>query len=46
MSAPKGARPARLGQIAINVKDLQRAVTFYRDVLGIDYLFEIPQSAL
>jgi predicted enzyme related to lactoylglutathione lyase len=45
MSLPAGPRPTRLGQIAINVKDLQRAVRFYRDVLGIDYLFEILQSA-
>ena len=39
------SRPTRIGQIAINAKDLQRAIGFYRDVLGVDFLFEIPQAA-
>ena len=34
-----------VGQIAINVKDLDRAVAFYRDVLGMRYLFPIPNAA-
>ena len=29
-----------VGQIAIRARDLPEAVTFYRDVLGLDYLFE------
>jgi methylmalonyl-CoA/ethylmalonyl-CoA epimerase len=29
-----------IGQIAINAKDLPRAITFYRDVLGIPHLFD------
>ena len=29
-----------IGQIAIRARDLPEAVTFYRDVLGLDYLFE------
>ena len=29
-----------IGQIAINTHDVQRAVAFYRDALGLDYLFE------
>ena len=29
-----------IGQIAIAIQDVQRAVTFYRDALGLDYLFE------
>ncbi len=29
-----------IGQIAINSGDVQRAVAFYRDALGLDYLFE------
>ena len=33
-----------IGQIAINVKDLPRAVRFYRDVLRIPFLFEAPPS--
>jgi len=35
----------RIGQIAINVADLQRAVTFYRDVLGLRLLFEVPNMS-
>ena len=29
-----------IGQIAIRARDLPEAVRFYRDVLGLDYLFE------
>jgi len=29
-----------IGQIAISTHDLPRAVAFYRDALGLDYLFE------
>jgi methylmalonyl-CoA/ethylmalonyl-CoA epimerase len=29
-----------IGQIAINTRDVPRAVAFYRDALGLDYLFE------
>ncbi len=29
-----------IGQIAVNTQDLQRAVAFYRDALGLGYLFE------
>jgi methylmalonyl-CoA/ethylmalonyl-CoA epimerase len=36
--------PSRIGQIAINVKDLNRAVAFYRDVLRLTFLFEAPPS--
>ncbi|HEX6533214.1 MAG TPA: VOC family protein [Gemmatimonadaceae bacterium] len=36
---------ARIGQIAIPVHDLPRAVAFYRDVLGMRYLFEAPGLA-
>lgn len=35
----------RIGQIAVNVKDLARAVAFYRDVLGMRFLFEVPKMA-
>jgi len=34
-----------IGQIAINVKDVQRAIGFYRDVLGMRFLFEVPKMA-
>ena len=32
----------RIGQIAMHVRDLRSAVTFYRDVLGLPLLFEAP----
>lgn len=34
-----------IGQIAINVHDLERGVAFYRDVLGLELLFEAPGMA-
>ena len=34
----------RIGQIAFTVADLPRAVAFYRDVLGLHFLFEAPPS--
>ncbi len=33
---------SKIGQIAINVTDVSRAVAFYRDTLGMHFLFEIP----
>lgn len=33
---------SRIGQIAIGVKDLERATAFYRDVLGLRFLFTAP----
>ena len=35
----------RIGQIAIRVKDGARAVRFYRDTLGMRFLFEVPNLA-
>src|SRR5438874_8624585 len=35
---------SRIGQIALTVSDLPRAVGFYRDVLGMTFLFEAPPS--
>ncbi len=35
----------RIGQIAVNVKDLDRATAFYRDVLGMRPLFQVPKLA-
>lgn len=32
----------RVGQIAINVHDIERATAFYRDVLGLKFLFAAP----
>ena len=35
----------RIGQIAIRVADIGRAVRFYRDTLGMRFLFEVPNLA-
>ncbi len=37
---------SRIGQIRINVRDVGRAVAFYRDVLGIPFLFDVPDQGL
>ena len=34
--------PDRIGQIAVPVKDVDRAVAFYADVLGLRLLFRAP----
>jgi methylmalonyl-CoA/ethylmalonyl-CoA epimerase len=36
---------AQIGQIAISVQDLERAVAFYRDKLGMQYLFAASNLA-
>ncbi len=36
---------SRIGQIAVNVHDLPKAVAFYRDTLGMKFLFEVPEMA-
>ena len=33
-------RIASIGQISIRVHDVERAVTFYRDALGLEFLFD------
>lgn len=38
-------RIERIMQIAVNVHDLPRATAFYRDVLGLPLLFEVPAIA-
>jgi methylmalonyl-CoA/ethylmalonyl-CoA epimerase len=42
-----GAPPriSGIGQIAINVRDLERATAFYRDTLGLAFLFAAPSMA-
>jgi methylmalonyl-CoA/ethylmalonyl-CoA epimerase len=37
-------RPSRVAQIAIVVRDLERAKAFYRDLLGLEWLFDAPPS--
>jgi predicted enzyme related to lactoylglutathione lyase len=35
---------SRIGQIAMNAKDLDRAIAFYRDKLGLPFLFQAPPA--
>ena len=35
----------RIGQIAVTVGNLDRAVVFYRDTLGMPLLFQVPNMA-
>ena len=42
MSTTNALRLDRLGQIAVPVRDLERAVAFYRDALGAPFLFSAP----
>jgi methylmalonyl-CoA/ethylmalonyl-CoA epimerase len=41
---PIGPTLNQIGQIFVNVKDLDRAVAFYRDILGMTFLFEAPPN--
>lgn len=36
---------AEIGQIMVTAHDLDRAVAFYRDVLGMPFLFQVPTMA-
>ena len=42
MSVAQDVRLHTIGQISINVHDLERAVAFYRDTLGMRFLFQVP----
>lgn len=33
---------SKIGQIAVRVRDLARAIAFYRDILGMRFLFQAP----
>ena len=35
-----------LGQIHVSVSDIDRAVAFYRDTLGVPFLFQVPGQAM
>jgi methylmalonyl-CoA/ethylmalonyl-CoA epimerase len=37
-----GVGITRLGQIAVNVKDVDRAAAFYQDIIGLKLLFKAP----
>ena len=41
---PIGPSLSRIGQIFVNVHDLDRAIAFYRDMLGMTFLFQAPPN--
>ena len=41
-SATEGLGLGAIGQIAVPVGDIERAIAFYRDVLGMRFLFKAP----
>ena len=43
---PSTGRPTSLGQVHITVADLDRAIAFYRDGLGLDLLFTVPGQSM
>ncbi|HYR90562.1 MAG TPA: VOC family protein [Terriglobia bacterium] len=46
MSAPTpGFELAQIGQIAVPVNEISRAVAFYRDILGMRFLFQFGNLA-
>jgi methylmalonyl-CoA/ethylmalonyl-CoA epimerase len=45
MTNPSRPEIQKIGQIAINVHDTNRAVAFYRDILGLKLLFTAGQLA-
>ena len=42
MNTPADISLAKIGQISVNVHDLDRAATFYKDNLGMKHLFSVP----
>ena len=40
--AATGTGISRIGQIAINAHDVERAAAFYQDALGLKLLFKVP----
>ena len=45
MSIQERLQISNIGQVAIPVHQLERAVAFYRDVLGMTFLFQTPSLA-
>jgi methylmalonyl-CoA/ethylmalonyl-CoA epimerase len=39
---PAAVTLSRIGQVALQARDISRAVKFYRDTLGLPFLFEAP----
>ena len=44
MKNQKNVSLGQIGQISVNVHDLDRAVAFYQDTLGIKHLLNVPWS--
>ncbi len=44
MHDPRSA-PAAIAQVAVNASDIDRATAFYRDVVGLPFLFAAPGMA-
>ncbi|MEK6572615.1 MAG: VOC family protein [Bacteroidota bacterium] len=36
---------SQIGQISVTVHDVKKAIAFYRDTLGMKFLFEVPRMA-
>jgi methylmalonyl-CoA/ethylmalonyl-CoA epimerase len=45
MTADRGLHLGQIGQIGMTVTDLDRSIEFYRDVLGLTFLFRVPNLA-
>jgi predicted enzyme related to lactoylglutathione lyase len=45
MTTSAAFRLSSIGQIALTVTDVDRAIAFYRDVLGLPHLFTVPRMA-
>jgi methylmalonyl-CoA/ethylmalonyl-CoA epimerase len=46
MSSPAaGPQLAQIGQISLSVTNIDRAVAFYRDSVGLKFLFQVPNLA-
>ena len=42
MNAQETISLGEIGQISVNAHDLERAVAFYKDTLGLKHLFSVP----
>jgi predicted enzyme related to lactoylglutathione lyase len=42
MDTQKNISLSQIGQISVNVHNLDRAVAFYKDTLGVKHLFTVP----
>jgi methylmalonyl-CoA/ethylmalonyl-CoA epimerase len=44
-ASQKEGHLGEIGQISVNVHDVDEAVAFYRDRLGMQFLFQVPKMA-